>query len=331
MQSLRGILNFARVAELGSFTAAAAELGISPVAVSKNISRLEQSLGTRLFNRSTRAVELTPEGGAFLDQCRGPLAQLDDACKQASTDVRNAKGLVRVTLVSPVAHLFIVPKLAEFYRRFPEIDLHLELSEDVNPIVSRRFDVGIRMDALTDAAFVARPLGPLRLLLCASPSYVKKQGAPSSLDDIANHAALQLQIAGQEQPKAWVFWLNGKAPGTTPGTRMVQPKTRLTCNDFPSLLSACLAGLGISQFPQPMVMDALKRGTLVRLLPEYTLNGLQLFIHYPSRKQLPARVKAFVDFVLEGLSGHEDLVTDPALMTSPPPKPPRAAKRRHAN
>ncbi|MGL4229784.1 MAG: LysR substrate-binding domain-containing protein [Casimicrobium sp.] len=316
MQSLRGILNFTRVAELGSFTAAASELGISPVAVSKNISRLEQSLGVRLFTRSTRALALTPEGAAFLEQCRGPLAQLDEACRQASTDVHNAKGVVRVTLVSPVAHLFIVPKLAEFYRRYPDIDLHLELSEEVNPIVSKRFDVGIRMDALTDAAFVARPLGPLRLLLCASPAYVKRYGTPSRLEDISQHAALQLQVSGQEQPKAWVFWHNGAEPGTSPGARIVQPKTRLVSNDFSSLMSACLDGLGISQFPQPMVVDALKRGKLVQLLPQYTLNGLQLFIHYPSRKQLPARVKAFVDFVLEGLSGHEDLVVDPAVLTS---------------
>lgn len=110
MQSLRGILNFTRTAELGSFAAAARELGISPVAVSQNISRLELALGVRLLARSTRALQITPEGQAFLEQCKGPLAQLDAACRDAASDVKHASGKLRVTIISPVAFLYFVDR-----------------------------------------------------------------------------------------------------------------------------------------------------------------------------------------------------------------------------
>ena len=183
MQSLRGILNFTRTAELGSFAAAARELGISPVAVSQNISRLELSLGVRLLARSTRALQVTPEGQAFLEQCKGPLAQLDAACKDAASDVKTASGKLRVTIISPLAFLYFVPLLPTFFARYPDIQLELELSEDSTSLIAKRFDVGIRVGALNDAAFVARPLGPLRLLLCASPAYLARCGTPATLND----------------------------------------------------------------------------------------------------------------------------------------------------
>ena len=139
MQTLRGILNFARTAELGSFAKAARELGISPVAVSQNISRLEAGLGVRLFARSTRALQLTPEGQAFLEQCREPLVMLDAACKEVASDARRATGRLRATVVSPVAYLYLVPLLPEFLKRHPDITLELELSEDASPLINKRF------------------------------------------------------------------------------------------------------------------------------------------------------------------------------------------------
>jgi DNA-binding transcriptional LysR family regulator len=156
MQTLRGILNFTRTAELGSFAAAARELGISAVAVSQNISRLEQSLGVRLLARSTRALQITPEGQAFWEQCKGPLAQLNAACKDVASDVKHASGKLRVTIVSPVAFLYFVPLLPQFFARYPDIQLELELSEDSTSLIAKHFDVGIRVGVLNDAAFVAR-------------------------------------------------------------------------------------------------------------------------------------------------------------------------------
>lgn len=307
MQSLRGILNFTRTAELGSFAAAARELGISPVAVSQNISRLELALGVRLLARSTRALQITPEGQAFLEQCKGPLAQLDAACKDAASDVKHASGKLRVTIISPVAFLYFVPLLPKFFARYPDIQLELELSEDSTPLIAKRFDVGIRVGVLNDAAFVARPLGPLRLLMCASPTYLARCGMPATLSDLASHALLQLQITGREQSTP--FFVQTRSDGAR-SMQMLQLPGRFVCNDFRALLQACLDGMGIAQLPQPMVLPALRQGQLKTLLPEHIPEGWQLFIHYPSRKQLPARVRAFVDFCIEHFGGHADLSAD---------------------
>jgi DNA-binding transcriptional LysR family regulator len=307
MQSLRGILNFTRTAELGSFAAAARELGISPVAVSQNISRLEQSLGVRLFARSTRALQITPEGQAFLAQCKEPLAQLDAACKEVASDTRQAGGKLRASIVSPVAFLYLVPLLPTFFKRYPDIQLELELSEDSTSLIAKGFDVGIRVGAMNDAAFVARPLGPIRLLLCASPAYLAQRGTPTELNALASHSLLQLQSPGHTQPTPFIV------QNRNDGARSIQTLQwpgRFMCNDFRSLLQACIDGVGIAQLPQPMVLPALREGKLKTLLPEHMLDGWQLFIHYPSRKQLPVRVRVFVDFCIEHFGGHPDLSAD---------------------
>ena len=307
MQTLKGILNFTRTAELGSFAKAAKELGVSAVAVSQNISRLEAGLGVRLLARSTRALQLTPEGQAFLAQCRQPLAQLDAACKEAASDVRHPSGKLRATVVSPVAHLYLIPLLPTFQQRYPDIELELELSEDASPLSAKRFDVGIRVGVLNDAAFVARPLGPLRLLLCASPAYVAAHGVPQNLDDLTQHRLLLLQVTGQEQPTPFI--VQARSDGAR-NMRFLQLHGRFTCNDFQGLTRACADGLGIAQLPQPQVLPLLRTGQLNVLLPDSVAEGIQLFIHYPSRKQLPARVRVFVDFVVEHFAGHPDLTAD---------------------
>jgi DNA-binding transcriptional LysR family regulator len=307
MQTLRGILNFTRTAELGSFAAAAKDLNISAVAVSQNISRLEQSLGVRLFARSTRALQLTPEGEAFLEQCKVPLALLDAACKDISTDARNAAGKVRATIVSPLATLYLIPLLPEFYKRYPDIQLELELSEDSTSLIAKRFDVGIRVGVLNDAAFVARPLGPLQLLLCASPTYLAARGVPKSLENLSEHSLLQLQVTGQEQ--ATPFYVQ-TVVDKEQKMQMVQLPGRFVCNDFNSILRACVDGVGIAQLPSPLALPELRAGKLKLLLPEVVPQGWKLFIHYPSRKQVPARVRAFVDFCIEHLGDHTDLKVD---------------------
>ena len=313
MQTLRGILNFTRTAELGSFAAAARDLGISAVAVSQNISRLEQALGVRLLARSTRALQLTPEGQAFLEQCKGPLAQLNAACKEVANDAQSVGGKLRATIVSPLASQFLIPLLPAFYARHPDITLELELSEDSMQLIPKRFDVGIRVGALNDAAFVARPLGPMRLLMCAAPSYLAAHGIPQTLDAMQQHQSLLMQITGQEQPTP--FRVQTRVDGAR-SMQMLQPPARLVCNDFRSLHQACIDGLGIAQLPQPMVLPALQSGQLKVVLPQHVMEGWQLFIHYPSRKQLPARVRAFVDFCIEHFGGHADLSADTAAFNA---------------
>jgi DNA-binding transcriptional LysR family regulator len=275
--------------------------------VSQNISRLELALGVRLLARSTRALQLTPEGQAFLEQCKGPLAQLAAACQDAASDVKHASGKLRVTVASPVAFLYLVPLLPTFFKRHPDIQLELELSEDSVALIPKRFDVGIRVGALNDAAFVARPLGPLRILMCASPAYLKLRGKPASPGDLANHALLQLQITGRDQPAP--FFVQTRE-GAARSMQMLQLPGRFVCNDFRALMQACQDGLGIAQLPQPMALTALRKGQLKTVLPDNAPDSWQLFIHYPTRKQLPARVRVFVDFCIEHFAGHPDLSAD---------------------
>jgi DNA-binding transcriptional LysR family regulator len=305
MQSLRGILNFTRTAELGSFAAVARELGIS--AVSQNISRLELALGVRLLARSTRALQLTPEGQVFMEQCKGPLALLDTACKDVTTDAQHASGKLRAKIVSPVAFLYLSPLLPKFSQRHPDTQLELELSEDSVQLIPKRFDVGIRVGTLNDAAYVARPLGPLRLPLCASPKYIKDHGLPRSLDDLGKHRLLILQITGHEQTTP--FFMQTRNDGAR-SLQMIQHPAYFVCNDFRALHQACIDGMGIAQIPQPLALAALKKGQLKTLLPDHLFEGLQLFIHYPSRKQLPMRVRVFVDFCIEHFGGQADLTAD---------------------
>ena len=192
--SLKGIENFVRTAEKGSFAKAALELGVTPVAVSDNISRLERSLGVRLFARSTRHLQLTPEGQALLEQCSKPLRELDAACRETASSTTNPQGLVRVTMVSAVGHLFVVPELPKFYARYPGVTLQLDLNDETTGLIAQRFDVGIRVGQLDDASFVARPLGPLRLPMVASPGYLAAHGAPRSLDELSQHVLMQQAI-----------------------------------------------------------------------------------------------------------------------------------------
>jgi DNA-binding transcriptional LysR family regulator len=181
------------------------------------------------------------------------------------------------------------------------------------PLIPKRFDVGIRVGALDDAAFVARPLGPLRLLMCAAPSYFKAHGVPKTLDDLEQHRTLQLRITGQEHTQP--FFVQTRADGAR-SMRMVQTAPYFVCNDFRSLLQACQDGLGIAQLAQPQALAALKEGRLKTVLPQHQMEGWQLFIHYPSRKQLPARVRVFVDFCIEHFGGHPDLSADTAAFVA---------------
>ena len=144
---------------------------------------------------------------------------------------------------------------------------------------------------MSDAAYVARPLGPLRLLFCASPAYLARQALPSSLDDLQQHRLLMLRASGQEQPSPYIVQTRGDG---SRNMQFLQLPGYFICNDFRSLAQACCDGLGIAQLPQPLALPLLRSGQLKTMLPESIAEGIQLFIHYPSRKQMPARVRVFV-------------------------------------
>jgi DNA-binding transcriptional LysR family regulator len=310
MESLRGMVNFVQVARLGSFAKAAEHLGVSAVAVSKNVSRLEQQLGVRLFARSTRHLGLTPEGAALLERCEQPLAQLADAFAGTRKAADEAEGVVRITSVTPFVRSYLAPQLAAFHRRHPRVVLQLECSEHVANLIAERHDIGIRVGLLESADFVARPLGPLALPLCAAPSLLLRMQPLGPPEEVALAHGLGLQLPGSTDAVPWR--LQGK-----PGLRTLPVAGPLRCNDMAALAAACVAGLGVAQLPLVSVLPELRSGQLQVVWPEQSPRGLQLFVHYPSR-QLPARVRVVVEFLLECARAHPDLALEPQLFAERP-------------
>ena len=317
MDSIRGVISFVTTAQTGSFARAAHALAVSPVAVSKNVARLERQLGVRLLQRSTRKLSLTREGEAFLEQCAQPLRDLADAHQRMREGAGEAAGPVRVTAVSPFVRDSLAPHLPEFAARYPGVQLEIHLSETAVDMIGGRFDVGIRVGALHDAGYVARSLGPLRFVICAAPAYLKAHGVPRSTDELAAHAALRLQRDTDERPADWAL-------ATERGRIVLPVRGPLVCNDLMTLMQACIAGTGLAQLPLPMALPALRAGKLRVVLPESTLEGLQLYVHYPSRRHLPVRVRAFVEFVVDKLENHPDFLVKPqAFAVRAPARSPR--------
>lgn len=316
MESLRGMVSFVQTARSGSFVKAAEVLGVSSVAVSRNVARLEAQLKVRLFARTTRHLSLTAEGADLLAHCEAPLEQLDAAFRGSRNAAGEPEGLVRVTAVSPFVRTYLAPSLVDFHARYPKVELDIECSEQVTDLVAGRFDVGIRVGPMQDAAFVARPLGPLHLVLCASPSFLARGPLPEAAA-LARLHGLGLKRGGEHQAAPWRLQ-NGV------GHDMLPLGGPLRCNDLLTLTAACAAGLGVAQIPMVMALPCLRDGTLQMVWPERAPRGLQLFLHYPDR-HLPARVRAFVDFVIQANQTHPDLAMTP-MQFSAQPRQPRATK-----
>jgi len=318
MESLRGMVSFVQTARSGSFVKAAEVLGVSSVAVSRNVARLEAQLKVRLFARSTRHLSLTAEGAALLARCEAPLEQLDAAFRGSRDAAGEPEGVVRVTAVSPFVRAYLAPSLGDFHAQYPKVELDIECSEQVTDLVAGRFDVGIRVGPMQDAAFVARPLGPLQLVLCAAPAFLARGPLPTAAE-LARLHGLGLKRGGESKAAPWRLQ-NGAGHEVLP---LAGP---LRCNDFLSLTAACAAGLGVAQVPMVVALPFLRDGTLQMVWPERAPQGLRLFLHYPDR-QLPARVRVFVDFVIQANQSHPDLAVSPTefseALSNPTAAPPR--------
>lgn len=299
MESLRGMVSFVQVARSGSFVRAAEALGVSAVAVSRNVARLEAQLKLRLFARTTRRLSLTAEGAALLARCEAPLAELAAAFDDSRDAAGAASGIVRVTAVSPYVRAYLAPSLVQFHALHPGVVVDIACSELAADLVADRVDVGVRVGPMRDAGFVARSLGPLVLLLCAAPAFLARPGLDTEPAALASRHALGLRRTGEVAVAPWHL--------QTPAGPQDLPVTGpLRCNDMAALEAACAAGLGVAQLPLVQVLPALRRGDLQVLRPDLSPVGLQLFLHYPDR-QLPARVRVLVDFVLAQGRDHPDL------------------------
>jgi DNA-binding transcriptional LysR family regulator len=303
VKSLKGISSFVSVAASGSFAAAAKLQGVSSVAVSKNVATLERQLGVRLFQRTTRSLKLTPEGQIFYDQCAGPLRELEAAEAMTAQSTLAAEGLVRVTCVPPIATGFLLPMLGRFYARHPKVQVEVNLDIVVADMVSEGFDVGIRVGPLNDSNWIARPIAPLPFVVCASPAYLAKMGTPQSLADLAQHNCIRVTRPGRQGLMPWAL------KGMTEDLGK-QIKGSVILSDFSAAVQTATSGLGLVCAPLPLAMPLFRSSELRPVLTQLIVPRLEVYLHYPNRKNLPNRTRVFVDFVLEALREEPDLQTE---------------------
>jgi len=291
MEDFAAISAFVRVVEAKSFAAAAAQLGMTPSGVSRAVSRLEEQLGARLLFRSTRSLRLTDDGASFHARCKEILADLTEATEALGYAQRKPTGKLRIGVPAAVGRTVIIPRLAEFEQRYPDIRLELSMCDYPYDLNEEGIDCAVRVGPLEDSSLIARKIGYLRNVMIASPDYLAKHGAPSSIDDLKDHRCINY-ILPNGRPRQWQF-------ETPSGQVAVDIDAHLLINDAESVIQAVVAGLGITQAPHVIAACMLDFGKLELVMTDTTSTGKPVWIVYPQKKHLSARVQAFIEWVRE--------------------------------
>lgn len=288
MPSISDLEIFARVVTAGNMSAAGREMSLSPAVISKRISHLEERLGARLFQRTTRQLTLTETGQGFYERIVNILAAVEEAESFVTRRSIAPRGTLRVTAPTSFGRLHIAPYLAEFLGKYPELRLELDLSDTFVDIVGGGFDLAIRIGELEDSSLVARRLAPNHRVICAAPSYLARHGEPRSLSDLANHNCLA--AVTQESWK-----LHG--PEGPVSTRV---HSNIRTNSSEVVREAVLAGLGIGLRSTWDIGPELKSGKLRIVLPQYhESRRVGVYAIYPCRQFVPAKLRVFVDFLAD--------------------------------
>ena len=291
MEDFAAISTFVRVVEAKSFAAAAAQLSMTPSGVSRAVSRLEERLGARLLFRSTRSLRLTDDGAAFHARCKEILADLTEATEALNYATRKPTGKLRVGISLGVGRAAIIPRLHEFEQRYPDIRLELSMSDAPADLNETAIDCAIRVGELEDSSLIARKIGYLRNVVIASPCYLQKYGAPRSIDDLKNHRCINY-VFPNGRPRQWQF-------DTPSGQVTVDIDAHMLINDGESVVQAVSTGLGITQMPHMLVSCYLEKGTVELVMTDTMSTGKPVWIVYPQKKHLSARVQAFIEWVRE--------------------------------
>jgi DNA-binding transcriptional LysR family regulator len=282
---------FAKVVESASFTGAAARLGISASMVSQHVKELEERLGARLLNRTTRKVSLTETGRAYYERCTRLLADLEET-EQAVSDMHAApRGELRVNATPSFGILHLAPAIADFTTRFPAISVELMLSNRIGDLIEEGFDVAVRVELIPDSSLIARQLAPCRVVVCGAPNYFERHGVPRTPADLTNHNCLTVAGTGLSYYRSWHLTArDGIALN-------ISPMGNLRTNSGAVLKVAALAGHGLVCLPTYLIGDALQSGRLVTVLDDYVAPPYTLRALYPHNRHLSAKVRAFVDFL----------------------------------
>ena len=284
---------FSVLASVGSLSAAARELGITTPAVSKHLALMESRVGVSLINRTTRRMSLTPEGELYLEHARRILGDIDNMEALLGVSKATPKGLLRVNATLGCGRSHVAPLISKFERKYPEVEVQLQLSVNPPPLTDDAFDVCIRFGAPPDSRVIARRLAANRRLLCAAPSYLAKRSTPKVPNDLTRHNCIGIR-QGEE---AYGVWRLTSGRGKTATTEAIKTRGTLTTNDGEIAVIWALDGHGILMRAEWDIERYLKSGRLVEVLPQYYTPDADIYAVYPQRHQLAARVRAFVEFV----------------------------------
>lgn len=296
MNPLDAMQVFVRVAEMASFTRAADSLGLPKASVSLAVQQLESRLGARLLQRTTRRVQLTPDGQAYLARCLDLLADMDELDQMFRDDETGVHGRLRVDLPLAVARDLVMPQLPEFLARHPGIALELGSTDRRVDLIGEGFDCVLRVGPLADSSLVARHLGYFRQSNCASPAYLERHGVPVSPEALAGHRIVHYSSTLGDKPAGFEFI--DPASGELREQRL---PASLVVNNSDAYRAACLAGLGIIQAPVHGMQSLLDAGRLVEILPGYRAPALPVTLLYGNRRHLAKRVRLFMNWLAEVL------------------------------
>ncbi|MDH3763493.1 MAG: LysR family transcriptional regulator [Gammaproteobacteria bacterium] len=285
---------FVRVVDAGSFTRAAEQLRLSRPVVSKYVSRLEDRLGVRLLNRTTRRLSLTEAGRIFHQRSQRGLQDIEQAEAEVSRLQENPRGVLRLNTPMSFGILHIAPLLPEFQARYPDVSIDMNLDDRQVDVIEEGFDVSLRIAELPDSSLVARRLAPCRHVVVAAPSYLERHGTPRTPEDLRDHNIITFSY--QASMADWHFVAPDKRPVS------VAVSGALQVNNSLALREALLAGAGIMRTPTFVVGRDIQAGRLVPLLGNYQALEISIYLVYPQRRHLSPKVRAFVDFMAEKIA-----------------------------
>jgi LysR family transcriptional regulator for bpeEF and oprC len=286
---------FTRIVDLGSFTAAAEDLGLPRATATYALQALEKRLGVRLLHRTTRHISPTPDGQAYYERCRRVLAEVEEADSFIGEAAANVKGKLRVSLQAALAEIFLFPYLGEFCRRYPGIELEIGTGDRLVDLVPEGIDCVLRGGKLRDTGMVARRVAELPTVTCASREYIAEHGRPRTIEQFRQQQAVNFLSTATGKHSPFEFMVDGKV-------HSVMLKGRVSVTSADAYTACCLQGLGFIQAPRYRLDKLLDAGKLVEVLPKTPPPSMQISVMYPHHRQLSPRVRVFVDWVMERLA-----------------------------
>jgi DNA-binding transcriptional LysR family regulator len=291
---LSGVTVLAAVVDAGSFARAADAIGMTTSGVSRAVARLEARVGARLLDRTTRSVALTDEGRRFYETVKPSLTTIEDAAIAVSGAKNIVRGRLRVDIDSVLSSLILPGRLGKFLEQYPELSLECITREQISDLIGDGIDLAVRFGEPPVSSLIIRKLGDLKVITVAAPGYLKRRGRPKHPNDLADHFCIHHRDPLTRQAYDWEFH-NGRKVIT------VKTKSRLLVSDARTLLTECVSGTGVAQVFTVAVRDLLESRKLVELFPDWSEETFSLHAYYPSRHHPAAKVRAFVEFVLQAV------------------------------